>query len=124
MSLHRMILIAAVAMVAACQSPSPRSEAKQEEAPTPAAQPASATTITYACSDGRTVQAHYPDAKTAVIVVDARSYTLEQATAGSGVRYVGNGWQWWTRGMSDGMLAPLKTGETMASAPGVSCHKR
>jgi membrane-bound inhibitor of C-type lysozyme len=121
---HRAILtFAAVAMLAACQSPSPHAEAKQAMAPTPAPQPASAVTVTYDCSDGEVVQAQYPDEKTAVLVVKARSFKLQQAVSADGVRYTGNGWQWWTKGMKDGTLAPLKTGETIASDPGVSCHK-
>ena len=123
MSMHRLILVAAVGLLAACQTTSPHSEAKHEKAPTPALQPATAATITYTCTDGQTVQAQYPDPKTAVIVVNARSYTLLQTDSASGVRYVGNGWQWWTKGMKDGTLAPLKTSETIASAPGVACHK-
>ena len=86
----------------------------------PAAGSAAAWT-TYACSDGQTVQAAYPDTNTAWVKIKGQTHTLHVAMSGSGARYTGEGWQWWTKGMRDGMLAPLAKGETIAD-PGVSCH--
>jgi membrane-bound inhibitor of C-type lysozyme len=76
---------------------------------------------TYACSDGRIVQAAYPDTNTAWVKIQGQTHTLHVAMSGSGARYTGEGWQWWTKGMHDGMLAPLAKGETIAD-PGVACH--
>jgi membrane-bound inhibitor of C-type lysozyme len=76
----------------------------------------------YACSDGQVVQAAYPDTHTALVKIKGETHTLNIALSASGARYIGDGWQWWTKGMHDGMLAPLATGETIASAPGVNCH--
>ncbi|WP_284332315.1 MliC family protein [Dyella flagellata] len=76
----------------------------------------------YACSDGQRVQATYPDSNTAVIKLTGVNHTLHIAISGSGARYTGDGWQWWTKGMHDGILAPLAPGESIASAPGVACH--
>jgi membrane-bound inhibitor of C-type lysozyme len=78
--------------------------------------------VNYACSDGQTVQASYPDNNTAIIKFKGETHTLHVALSGSGARYTGEGWQWWTKGMHDGMLAPLATGESIASAPGIDCH--
>ncbi|MFC3651972.1 MliC family protein [Dyella humi] len=78
--------------------------------------------MNYTCSDERTLQARYPDPNTAVIRIQDETHTLHIAISGSGARYTGEGWQWWTKGMHDGMLAPLATGESIASAPGVQCH--
>jgi membrane-bound inhibitor of C-type lysozyme len=76
----------------------------------------------YSCSDGQVVQAAYPDTNTALVKIKGETYTLHIAMSGSGARYTGNNWQWWTKGMRDGMLAPLAAGETIASAPGLDCH--
>lgn len=78
-------------------------------------------TLTYTCDDGRTVQAAYPDTDTAVLTLDGRPHQLHTAVSADGARYVGKHWQWWTKGMREARLAPLKPGETIASASGVSC---
>lgn len=83
---------------------------------------AAATWITYACDRGSTVRAAYPDSDTAIIEIEGKVHRLHIAIAASGARYTGDGWQWWTRGMHDGMLAPLAAGETLASAASVDCH--
>ena len=77
--------------------------------------------ITYACDDGRTVRASYPDTDTAVVEVDGKSRTLKIAISASGARYTGDGVQWWTKGMAQAQLSPLAAGEDIASAPGVNC---
>jgi membrane-bound inhibitor of C-type lysozyme len=77
---------------------------------------------TYACSDGQSVQAAYPDTNTALVKINGQTHTLHVAISASGARYTGDRWQWWTKGMHDGMLAPLAPGESIASAPGVTCH--
>ena len=68
------------------------------------------------------VQAAYPDTNTALVKIKGETHTLHVAMSGSGARYISDDWQWWTKGMHDGMLAPLAPGETIASTPGVSCH--
>ena len=82
---------------------------------------ASEKSVSYACADGRTVQAVYPDADTAVLTMDGQTSHLHTAVSADGARYVGDHWQWWTKGMHEGQLAPLETGEKIASAIGVSC---
>lgn len=77
---------------------------------------------TYACDDGQTVQAGYPDRVTAVVDVGGHAYTLKAQAAASGVRYVGFGLQWWTKGLNEARLSRLKDGETIASDPGVACR--
>lgn len=91
---------------------------------TPTDPPAERSTpwITYVCTDGRTFQALYPDAKTALVRLAGREHTLKIAVSGSGARYAGDGLQWWNRG-PEGMLATLEPGETIAGAPGVSCYE-
>ncbi len=77
--------------------------------------------LTYRCEDGRTLRAAYPDSETAILEVGGGTHRLSVARSASGARYVGDGWQWWTRGMADGMIAPLAAGETIASAEPVNC---
>ena len=74
----------------------------------------------YVCEDGRIVRVLYPDRDTASLTLDGNTYRLKGAVSGSGARYTGDGLQWWTKG-DEGMLAPLKTAEEIASNPGVRC---
>lgn len=83
-----------------------------------------AATVVYRCDDGRQVQASYPDHGTAVLQFDGNRHVLRVALSASGARYVGDRWQWWTRGMHEGSLAPLRAGETIASAAGTVCTVR
>jgi membrane-bound inhibitor of C-type lysozyme len=77
--------------------------------------------ITYLCTDGQTVVAGYPSQGTAVLTYKDHAYTLTIARSASGARYTGYGLQWWTKGMTHGSLAVLKSGEEIASAPGLDC---
>lgn len=83
---------------------------------------AAANVVTFSCDDSRTVRATYLDAKRAVITLDDKSTRLTIATSACGARYTGRPRQWWAKGMRDAMLAPLKPGETIASAGGRACH--
>jgi membrane-bound inhibitor of C-type lysozyme len=88
--------------------------------PTPAAaQPVKPATV-YHCADGRTVQARY-DGRRAELQVGGRRYALAAAMSASGARYVGEGLQWWTKGLEHGRLSVLKPGEQVAADPGVAC---
>jgi membrane-bound inhibitor of C-type lysozyme len=74
----------------------------------------------YACVDGQTIIAGYPDRETAVVTYKGHAYTLKLARSASGARYTGYGLQWWTKG-AHAAIAALKPGEDIASAPGVDC---
>ena len=123
----------AVLALAACEKkteapkPAPTEDALAQTPP-PAA-PATPTSdaaaagkeIVYACADGAVLKARYPDDKTAVVEYGGQTRTLTVAMSASGARYVGEGLQWWTKGMTDGLVAPLKAGEDIASAKPVEC---
>ncbi|HUH54905.1 MAG TPA: MliC family protein [Rhodanobacter sp.] len=81
-----------------------------------------APVLSYTCDDGRKVQASYPDTTTAVVTLDGNTHHLHIAISADGARYVGDHWQWWTKGMHDAWLSPLREGETYPSANGVACH--
>lgn len=74
----------------------------------------------YACVDGETITAGYPDRQTAVVTYKDHAYTLKLARSASGARYTGYGLQWQTKG-DHAAIAPLKPGEETASAPGLDC---
>ena len=54
--------------------------------------------VTFACADGSTIVAGYPDAKTAIVTWKNHAYTLQLATAAGGARYIGFGLQWRVEG--------------------------
>ena len=74
----------------------------------------------YVCEDGRALQAVYPDADTARLTENGVTHILRAGRAASGVRYVGEGLQWWTKG-EEGRLSRLKPDEEVAEDPGVVC---
>jgi membrane-bound inhibitor of C-type lysozyme len=74
----------------------------------------------YACVDGQTIVAGYPDRDTAVVTYKNHAYTLKRAPSANGVRYTGYGLQWRTKG-THGQIATLAPGEEAASAPGIDC---
>lgn len=80
-----------------------------------------ADVILYACPDGSTVEARYPTPDRAEIIHDGQEINMVIAVSASGARYVGEGWQWWTKGMTEGTLTPLAPGEEIASAEGMLC---
>ncbi len=115
----RVCLILMLASLGACQ---PSTAAVGGERP--AAVNPDPGVRTYHCEDGTIVEAGYPDARSAVVKVGGRPYPLQTQPAASGVRYVGFGLQWWTRGMTEARLARLKDGETIASDTGVLCRAK
>jgi membrane-bound inhibitor of C-type lysozyme len=106
MTIRRTLLAASLLLLFGCQTPAPRATEK---------------ILTYTCDDGRAVQATYPDTDTAVLTFDRQTHRLHTAISASGARYVGEQWQWWTKGMQEAWLAPLKPGEAIASASGARC---
>jgi membrane-bound inhibitor of C-type lysozyme len=95
----------------------------QAQASAPASQGSvnpDAGVTTYACVDGSTITAGYPDARTAVVTYKDHAYTLKLTRSASGARYTGYGLQWQTKG-AHAVIAPLKPGEETASAAGVDC---
>lgn len=82
---------------------------------------AAAKLVRYECSDGSVVEASYPTVDTAKISHDGEVTEMRIAVSASGARYIGDGWEWWTKGMSEGTLTPLAAGEEIASADSVHC---
>jgi len=112
-------LAVALILTACGKTPVPREGAP---GPAPAAGPARITR--FACPDGSTVEARYPTTDTARIIYKGQVIDMRIAISASGARYVGGGWQWWTKGLTEGTLSPLKPGEGIASAAGMICTAR
>jgi len=74
----------------------------------------------YACIDGQTITAGYPDRETAVVNYKGHAYTLKLAGSAGGARYTGYGLQWRTRG-GHATITALKPGEEAASGAGLEC---
>lgn len=114
------VAIVLAAGLAGCNASPTKTETPAADTAPKAEAPAAAP-VRYSCADGTTVEARYPTTDTAQIVTAGKTVDMKIAMSASGARYVGGGWQWWTKGMTDGMLAPLKPGEETASAAGTSC---
>lgn len=124
-SMVQMAAAAAVVALAACSQSggSDSGTAAPTAAPMATAPaPAIASKVTqYACADGTTVAARYPTTESAQISFDGQTIDMEIAMSASGARYVGGGWEWWTKGMTEGTLSKLAPGEAIASAAGTLC---
>ncbi len=114
-------ILAAVPVACRNSAKTPAAGASSAPAP-PATGPVNpdAGVTRYACADGETITAGYPDAQTAVVTYKDHAYTLKLARSADGARYVGYGLQWWTKG-HHADLAPLKSGEETATSPGIGC---
>jgi membrane-bound inhibitor of C-type lysozyme len=88
--------------------------------------------LTYLCANGQVVQAQYEDTSEsnvmnpvqsgAFVYIDGRGIRMLQGASANGVRYIGGGYQWWTRGLQTANLAPLGPNESTASDPGTECR--
>jgi membrane-bound inhibitor of C-type lysozyme len=74
----------------------------------------------YACLDGQTITAGYPDRETAVVTYKDHAYTLKRAPSASGARYTGYGLQWWVKG-AHASIAALGAGEDVATGAALDC---
>lgn len=116
------LLLLSFALASCERGPVPSMNAVK--AASPAAVNPDAGVRTYLCEDGRTVEAGYPDRDTAVVDVGGHAHPLKAQVSADGVRYVGFGLQWWTKGLQEARLSRLKDGESIASDPGVICRAR
>lgn len=93
------------------QSSSPTTGGKLGGAPQPelsTAQPTAAKASTsYQCQSGATISARYPDADTAVVHYQGKTYRMQLARSADGARYTGTPYEWWTRGTGPGGNASL-----------------
>lgn len=62
------------------------------------------------------IAARFADPKTVVLRFAGRRHVLHAAMSADGGRYVGEGWQWWVKGMGSAALDRLAPGQTIAAA--------
>ena len=122
-TLPRALLLISLMAASACSDPKNQAAAPTSTAPASAATASGdgAEVLVYHCADGEVVRASYPTSDTAIVEFAGRSRTLKTAASASGARYVGDGLQWWTKGLTEGVVSPLAAGEDIASASGVNC---
>lgn len=85
---------ASILLVSACASP-PQDKV---EAQRPVASPATVLVHHYGCESGETIAASYPSTDSATVQYKGRIYNMLIAVSGSGSRYVGGAFEWWTKG--------------------------
>ena len=143
-----LIPLAAIGLLAACEDLATGTEAPLPGsgigAPGPnvvaaAGIPPRQNFLTYLCANGQVVQAEYEDRagnsgdrsdstsmsniqSGAFVYIDGRGIRMLQGASANGVRYIGGGYQWWTRGLQTANLAPLGPNESTASNPGTECR--
>lgn len=118
----RHLLLAATVLVTACgQATTPEVSDQSVGTDVPASAATAAQDTRYACPDGSIVTARYPNTDTAQITHNGQTIDMQIAVSASGARYVGGGWEWWTKGATEGTLSQLQPGEDTASAAGMTC---
>lgn len=63
----------------------------------------------YSCNNGETISARYPNTDHAVVYYQGDDLPMHIAISADGARYVGNDYEWWTRGTGQGAKATLFT---------------
>lgn len=92
-------LLAAGMLLVAAASCGPHAGAGDSSADSPA--------VVYRCESGREIAAAYPTDSTAMVRYDGGNYEMRIARSASGARYVGAGYEWWTRGTGPGSTGRL-----------------
>ena len=62
--------------------------------------------VSYRCESGRKIEASYT-ANSAAVTFEGRTREMTVATSASGARYVGDGYEWWTKGTGPGSSGTL-----------------
>lgn len=64
-------------------------------------------THNYQCQSGEMITASYPTTDSAEVQYKDNQYDMEIAVSASGARYVGGGFEWWTKGSGAGSEGSL-----------------
>lgn len=107
--------IAAAVLVSACASSSHRDPAQASEPGTPSS---AVNLLTYRCESDALIRATYPTDSVALVRYDGATHEMRVARAASGVRYVGDGLQWWTKGNGPGASGTLSRSTNTDEAGG------
>lgn len=94
-------MVASMLFITGCATSQP------QDVQTAAQPPATPVTYHYVCDSGETIAAAYPTTDLARVDYQNTTYTMQVAVSGSGVRYVGSGLEWWTKGSGSGSQGTL-----------------
>ena len=94
-------LLGALLLAAGCASSADR-PAPAQAAPAPAVK-----LLTYRCESGARVRATYPTDSVALVRYQGETRQLQVARAASGIRYIDDDLEWWTKGTGAGATAVL-----------------
>lgn len=107
--LPHFILVTLIVVVAGCSRPSSERLSFSGHATE------SASRIMYQCKSGAAIYASYPSVTTVIVEYENQTLQMARAVSASGVRYVGGGMEWWTKGAgldSEGTLRRDARGDT------------
>lgn len=84
------------------------------------------STMSYDCNNGQTIDARYPDSDRAVVHYQGDKLPMHIAISADGARYVGDDYEWWTRGSGQGGEATLFAHASDGSTGDVvtTCHEQ
>ena len=94
-------------LISACTGTPQNTPAAQTPVAAAAPSTASSAAHSYRCESGQTVAAAYPFTDTATVQYKGSQYAMQIAVSGSGVRHVGGGLEWWTKGSGPGSEGTL-----------------
>ncbi len=77
--------------------------------------------IGYVCDDNSNVNTQILNADRIAVSFDGKVIPMTREVSASGARYIGEGYQWWTKGY-DATLTKLDAGKAYAEPKGVKCR--
>lgn len=101
MKIRVSLLLTSSLLAAACTGAQENNVDVQADASSPAA------TYNYRCQSGEMIAAIYPTSDTATIDYQGNSYRMRIVVSASGARYLGEGLEWWTKGVGLGSSGTL-----------------
>lgn len=101
MKTYASLLLALTIVVTGCSDPVQEDTSKQITEATPSA------THNYLCESGASIIATYTTTDLALIQYKGSNYTMQIAVSASGSRYVGGGFEWWSKGTGVGAEGTL-----------------
>lgn len=105
--------VAAAMLVSACASSS------RVDPPRESGEPSSSVSLlTYRCESGELIRATYPTDTVALVRYKDDTHQMQVVRAASGVRYVDDGLQWWTKGNGPGASGTLSRVDDATNAHG------
>lgn len=113
LGINALMAVAITTLVSACAG-SPHGDA-----PRGSEDPSSAVSLlTYRCESDALIRATYPTDSVALMHYQGQTHEMQIARAASGVRYVGDGLQWWTKGNGPGASGTLSRVHNANNADG------